>query len=227
MFRRFGTTVAARMAAPLMATASNTQARTYNNQQQQDNRATSTYSSSTTTTNTPTTPRFNGKQLPPSFDVISFNNDDISQGYLGRVSLEEGHVVFSRRQQVRASTSHDDHKVNHFDKANVINVPLGTGMYTRVQAVLEGYADHAEISTRSTKGKFLPDEDPHSYKLQCETRLEGLPPVEWVMNFDAPHALMLNRFISEALKHAQGFGSFLSNVPEYKHAAKQAHVHRR
>lgn len=142
---------------------------------------------------------------PPSFDLVRPNNENLAAGYMLRVQYLNQCVLFNYMRQIAPTDGAQ--RNSHFDGQNKIVAFLPTVFIARFLAVLEGASAQCEMAGRTTKGTFSAKSEPHTYVLNCTSQAEGTEPLNWSVEFDAPHALMLQHFLYQALHYNSGFGN--------------------
>lgn len=169
--------------------------------------------------------------LPPAFDIVHWNDEDISRGYLLRVLHRNGYIVLDYHRQrsatVKASaedaaadtTASAGRRENRAEK--VVTVTLPPVYVARFLGVLEGRMDKVEVQSRFTNATFAPDaaQGKHHHTLHCTSMrpttgqaqtIDGADvheeTVEWTVSLDAAESLMLHRFLTQALHQNSGFG---------------------
>ncbi|RNF17075.1 mitochondrial RNA-binding protein 2 [Trypanosoma conorhini] len=152
-------------------------------------------------------------QLPPAFDVVHWDNEDMSRGHLLRVLHRDSFVVLDYHRQVR-KTGEEGNKAERF-----VSVMLPAVYTARFLGVLEGRMEQVEVQSRFTNAVFAPNPgEPHTFTLKCTSTR---PPqqqqssqgggggeeetFDWTVPFDAAESLMLHRFLSQALHYNTGF----------------------
>ncbi|KAG8348702.1 putative Mitochondrial RNA binding protein MRP [Trypanosoma vivax] len=147
-------------------------------------------------------------QLSPAFDIVHWNDEDISRGHLLRVLHRDSFVVLDYHRQV-CRTGEEGNKAER-----VVSVMLPAVYTARLLAVLEGRMDKVEVHSRYTNATFVPDPSaPYSFSLRCistkppqqQQQGAGEETFEWAVNFDAAESLMLQRFLTQALHYNTGF----------------------
>ncbi|KEG09021.1 putative mitochondrial RNA-binding protein 2, putative,MRP2, putative,gBP25 [Trypanosoma grayi] len=153
------------------------------------------------------------QQLPPAFDVVHWNEEDMSRGHLLRVLHRDSFVVLDYHRQAK-KIGEEGNKAER-----VVSVMLPAVYTARFLGVLEGRADKVEVQSRYTNAVFAPNpQAPHTFTLKCtstkppQQRQEGAmdgngssDTFEWTVDFDAAESLMLHRFLSQALHYNTGF----------------------
>nr|CCC95859.1 unnamed protein product [Trypanosoma congolense IL3000] len=151
--------------------------------------------------------------LPPAFDIVHWNDNDISRGHLLRVLHRETFVVLDYHRQMKKM----EEEGNKAER--VVSVMLPAVYIARFLAVLEGRADKVEVHSRYTNATFVPNSKaPHCFILSCTSTRPALQrqqqqvgsedadeTFEWVVEFDAAESLMLQRFFTQALHYNTGF----------------------
>ncbi|EAN96915.1 putative mitochondrial RNA-binding protein 2 [Trypanosoma cruzi] len=155
-------------------------------------------------------------QLPPAFDVVHWNDDDMSSGHLLRVLHRDSFVVLDYHRQVK-KLGEEGNKAER-----VVSVMLPAVYTARFLGVLEGRLDKVEVQSRFTNAVFAPDPAvPHTFILNCTSTR---PPqqqqqqnggngeeekFDWTVKFDVAESLMLHRFLTQALHYNTGFARTL------------------
>ncbi|ESL12138.1 mitochondrial RNA-binding protein 2 [Trypanosoma rangeli SC58] len=148
-------------------------------------------------------------QLPPAFDVVHWNDEDMSRGHLLRVLHRDSFVVLDYHRQVK-KLGEEGNKAER-----VVSVMLPAVYTARFLGVLEGRMEQVEVQSRFTNAVFAPvPEVPHTFILKCTSTR---PPqqqnsssgdgetFDWTVMFDVAESLMLHRFLSQALHYNTGF----------------------
>lgn len=147
-------------------------------------------------------------QLPPAFDVVHWNDEDITRGHLLRVLHRDSFVVLDYHRQTK-KLGEEGNKAER-----VVSVLLPAVYTARFLGVLEGRLEKVEVQSRFTNAVFTPNPDaPHTFTLKCtstrppqqQTSGDGGETFDWVVEFDAAESLMLHRFLSQALHYNTGF----------------------
>nr|2GIA_A Chain A, mitochondrial RNA-binding protein 2 [Trypanosoma brucei brucei TREU927]2GIA_G Chain G, mitochondrial RNA-binding protein 2 [Trypanosoma brucei brucei TREU927] len=150
-------------------------------------------------------------QLPPAFDVVHWNDEDISRGHLLRVLHRDTFVVLDYHRQARMLTEEGN------KAERVVSVMLPAVYTARFLAVLEGRSEKVEVHSRYTNATFTPNPAaPYTFTLKCTSTRpaqqkqqvageEGDETFEWTVEFDVAESLMLQRFLTQALHYNTGF----------------------
>lgn len=148
-------------------------------------------------------------QLPPAFDVVHWNDEDISRGHLLRVLHRDSFVVLDYHRQTK-KLGEEGNKAER-----VVSVLLPAVYTARFLGVLEGRMEKVEVQSRFTNAVFAPKPDaPHSFTLNCTSMRPQQQQqqsggddekFDWVVEFDPAESLMLHRFLSQALHYNTGF----------------------
>ncbi|KAH9586231.1 SUN domain-containing protein 1 [Trypanosoma melophagium] len=148
--------------------------------------------------------------LPPAFDVVHWNDEDMSRGHLLRVLHRDSFVVLDYHRQVK-KTGEEGNKAER-----VVSVMLPAVYTARFLSVLEGRSDKVEVHSRFTNAVFAPKpEAQHVFTLNCTSTKppqqqqqqgsDNEEKFEWSVEFDPAESLMLHRFLSQALHYNTGF----------------------
>lgn len=194
--------------------------------------AASTTSAATTTNNSRTRSnaafdrqRRRRAALPPAFDIVHWNDADVSRGHLLRVLHRNGYIVldYHRQRQPSAAAADDDDTTSRRENRaeKVVTVTLPPVYIARFLGVLEGRMEKVDVQSRFTNAMFAPNtsKGPHHYTLHCTSMkpttgqsqtIDGADvheeTVEWTVEMDPAESLMLHRFLSQALHQNSGFG---------------------
>ncbi|KAG5486097.1 hypothetical protein LSCM4_06805 [Leishmania orientalis] len=161
--------------------------------------------------------------LPPAFDIVHWNDENIAAGHLLRVAHRDGFIVLDYHRQ-RATTTElreDGSRTGNQNRAErVVTVTLPPVYVARFLGVLEGRMSKLEVQSRFTNASFVPNtaKGKHHYTLHCTSMkpttgqiqtADGADvheeTVEWTVEFDAAESLMLHRFLTQALHYNSGF----------------------
>ncbi|KAK7198723.1 mitochondrial RNA binding protein 2 [Novymonas esmeraldas] len=171
-----------------------------------------------------TQPRWRRDAMPPAFDVVHWNDDNVAAGHLLRVVHRGGSIALDyHRQRVRSAEIGEDgsRTANRNRAEKVVSVTLPPVYVARFLAVLEGRTDRLEVHSRFTDASFVPNtsKGAHYYTLQCTSTkpssgtiqtVDGADvqedAVHWTVEFDPAESLMLHRFLTLALHFNTGFG---------------------
>lgn len=165
--------------------------------------------------------------LPPAFDVVHWNDSDITKGHLLRILHRDNYVVLDYYRQAKAVTAApgEDAPSRSGRAERAVSVALPPGYVARLLAVLEGKANKADIQLRMATALFetVNSKGPHHYKLSCQiarpaggsrTSGEGQAGAveddasgsqSWEVEFDPAESLMMHRFLSQCLQYNTGF----------------------
>ncbi|CAJ1018159.1 putative Mitochondrial RNA binding protein MRP [Leishmania shawi] len=161
--------------------------------------------------------------LPPAFDVVHWDDANITAGHLLRVAYRDGFIVLDyHRQRSATSALREDgsRAVNPNRAERVVTVTLPPVYAARFLGVLEERMSKLEVQSRFTKASFLPNtaKGKHHYTLHCTSMkpttgqiqtADGADvheeTVEWTVEFNAAESLMLHRFLTQALHYNTGF----------------------
>jgi hypothetical protein len=167
--------------------------------------------------------------MPPAFDIVHWNDNDVSRGHLLRVLHRNGYIVLDYHRQRHPSPSpssaaDDDAAATTSRRENraerVVSVTLPPVYVARFLGVLEGRMDKVEVQSRFTNATFVPNAaaGPHHYTLRCTSMkpttgqvqtVDGADvheeTVEWTVELDAAESLMLHRFLTQAFHLNSGF----------------------
>lgn len=166
-------------------------------------------------------PRRTGSRAPmlPAFDIVHWNDADVSAGHLLRVLHRDSFIVFDYHRQLHPTTERGAGPTTGRAE-RVVTVTLPPVYIARFLGVLEGRMDKVEVQSRFTNALFVPNttKGPHHYTLQCHSvrpttgqqqTADGVDineeSVDWTVEFDPAEALMLHRFLTQALKYNTGF----------------------
>lgn len=246
MLRRFAASahVSAVMATPLavcassfrrtLFTRSNTQHQASDHVQAESNhgsnsnyRNNSNHSASSSSSHSgspasrPRANRANRPPLPPAFDVVHWNDDDITRGHLLRIIHRDSFIVLDYHRQSRRSGEEGGATAGGGNRAErVVTVNLPPVYIARLLGVLEGRLERVDVQSRFTNASFTPDatRGAHHHSLKCvsmrpttgqQQSIDGTDvneeSIEWQVDFDAAESLMLQRFLTEALRYNSGF----------------------
>ncbi|ORC84303.1 putative mitochondrial RNA-binding protein 2, putative,MRP2, putative,gBP25 [Trypanosoma theileri] len=147
--------------------------------------------------------------LPPAFDVVHWNDEDMSRGHLLRVLHRDSFVVLDYHRQIK-KIGEEGNKAER-----VVSVMLPAVYTARFLSVLEGRSDKVEVHSRFTNAVFAPKNGvPHVFTLNCTSTKppqqqqqgsDNEEKFEWAVEFDPAESLMLHRFLSQALHYNTGF----------------------
>lgn len=205
-----------------------------------ENAAADTSSSSKRTSNSSTTNRgqnnYNNRAtagrnstsvvLPPAFDVVHWNDDDLSKGHLLRVLHRDSYVVLDYYKQAKALRPAEgippesNRRTGRAER--IVSIALPPVFIARLLSVLEGRTNKADIQLRTSTAAFEANAEkgPHHYKLCCTFQTAGgnragegetsersntSPLTDFEVEFDAPESLMLQRFLTQCLQYNTGF----------------------
>jgi hypothetical protein len=151
--------------------------------------------------------------LPPAFDIIKTNDADMTKGYMLRAQYMNNCVVLNYMKQVMTTeqananpTADRRTSARKFGGQQKVVVFLPTMFIARFLGVLEGNNTKCDIVARTTQGEFRVGTEPNTFVLACKSRVgDGLEEMAWECTLDAPGALMLQRFLVEALHYNSGF----------------------
>lgn len=166
--------------------------------------------------------------LPPAFDVVHWNDSDITKGHLLRILHRDNYVVLDYYRQAKAVTAApgEDAPSRSGRAERAVSVALPPGYVARLLAVLEGKASKAEIQLRMATALFeaVNEKGPHHYQLSCQISrpaatkaAEGVGEggaddnaassnsLSWAVEFDPAESLMMHRFLSQCLQYNTGF----------------------
>ncbi|CCW66707.1 unnamed protein product [Phytomonas sp. Hart1] len=163
--------------------------------------------------------------LPPAFDIVHWNDVDITAGHLIRVIYRDSYIVLEYHRQTRRIMDDDGHRIENEGRSNaerVVSLTLPPVYIARFLGVLEGRMPEVEVQSRFTNASFKPDPSTakeHHYILRCVSHRPTTGPrqtaesadamgesIEWQVRLDAAESLMLHRFLTQALKYNSGFG---------------------
>nr|AAF80347.1 27 kDa guide RNA-binding protein [Crithidia fasciculata] len=167
--------------------------------------------------------------LPPAFDIVHWNDEKPSEGFLLRVLYRNGYIALDYHRQ--KTTTENSSSNNTAEAATpgrrenravkVVTVTLPPVYVARFLGVLEGRMDKVEVQSRFTNATFAPNgaKGKHCHTLHCVSTkpttgqaqtVEGADvdeaTVEWTAELDAAESLMLHRFLTQALHQNTGFG---------------------
>lgn len=161
--------------------------------------------------------------MPPAFDIVHWNDEDIAAGHLLRVVHRDGFIVldYHRQRSVTVELREDGSRAANPNRAErVVTVTLPPVYVARFLGVLEGRMTKLEVQSRFTNASFMPNtaKGKHHYTLHCTSMkpttgqiqtVDGADvheeTVEWTVEFDAAESLMLHRFLTQALHYNTGF----------------------
>nr|AAL05569.1 26 kDa guide RNA binding protein [Leishmania tarentolae] len=161
--------------------------------------------------------------MPPAFDIVHWNDEDITAGHLLRVAHRDGFIVLDYHRQRCTTTElrEDGSRAASPNRAErVVTVTLPPVYVARFLGVLEGRMSKLEVQSRYTNASFAPNtaKGKHHYTLHCTSMkpttgqiqtVDGADvheeTVEWTVEFDAAESLMLHRFLTQALHFNTGF----------------------
>ncbi|KPI83449.1 mitochondrial RNA binding protein 2 MRP2 gBP25 [Leptomonas seymouri] len=165
--------------------------------------------------------RFRRAILPPAFDVVHWNDEDVSRGHLLRVLHRGGYIVLDYHRQRPVEEPAGDAIERRLKRAEkVVTVTLPPVYVARFLGVLEGRMDSVEVQSRFTNAVFKPNtaKGKHHYVLHCTSMkpttgqaqtVDGTDvheeTVEWTVELDVAESLMLHRFLTQALHFNSGF----------------------
>ncbi|KPA77653.1 putative mitochondrial mitochondrial RNA binding protein 2 [Leptomonas pyrrhocoris] len=160
--------------------------------------------------------------LPPAFDIVHWNDEDVSRGHLLRVLHRNGYIALDYHRQKHTAAPAGDAPARRENRAEkVVTVTLPPVYVARFLGVLEGRMDKVDVQSRFTNATFAPNaaKGRHHYTLHCTSMrpttgqmqtADGADvqeeTVEWTVELDAAESLMLHRFLTQALHHNSGFG---------------------
>ncbi|KAG5485547.1 hypothetical protein LSCM1_07634 [Leishmania martiniquensis] len=165
--------------------------------------------------------------LPPAFDIVHWNDEDIAAGHLLRVAHRDGFIVLDYHRQRGTTTERREdgsRAANQGRAERVVTVTLPPVYVARFLGVLEGRMGKVEVQSRFTNASFTPNtaKGRHHYTLHCTSMkpttgqiqtVDGADvheeTVEWTVEFDAAESLMLHRFLTQALHYNTGFARHL------------------
>lgn len=168
--------------------------------------------------------------MPPAFDVVHWNDSEITKGHLLRVLHRDSFIVLDYHRQTRgapaeAATAAAGAAGNLNRAERVVTVTLPPVYIARFLGVLEGRMPQVEIQSRFTQATFAPTPGapPHHYTLQStptkpttgqQQNMDGTDvneeTIDWMVPFDPAESLMLHRFLTQALQYNSGFGRMSS-----------------
>lgn len=115
----------------------------------------------------------NNAVLPPAFDIVHWNDTDISKGHLLRVLYRDSYVVLDYYQQSQVIMVPPGEKPppRSARAERTVTVALPPGFVARLLAVLENKSTTANIQLRSTTAVLepIPEKGTHYYRLKCST----------------------------------------------------------
>lgn len=115
----------------------------------------------------------NAAVLPPAFDIVHWNDTDISKGHLLRVLYRDSYVVLDYYQQSRVIMAPAGEKPppRSGRAERTVSVALPPGFVARLLAVLENKSAVANIQLRSTTAALEPilEKGAHYYRLKCSS----------------------------------------------------------
>lgn len=148
--------------------------------------------------------------LPPAFDVVHWNDADLSKGHLLRVVHRDSYVVLDYYQQAMPTVSENGAATPRSSRAErSVTLALPPVYVARLLSVLEGKAKSVEIKLRTTTATF-DAVGPHAHRLSCSTtritQEDSAPTTkEWAVDFDPAESLLLHRFLTQCLQYNTGF----------------------
>lgn len=163
-------------------------------------------------------------RMPPAFDIIKSNEEDIAHGYMMRVQYINTNVVLNYMKQKKSNEDlrkEDDEKEagtkaagarspkgQKYERDGVTTMLLPALYAARVLSVLEGEQEKCDLVHRYSSGTFAqnPGKENH-FNLEVKTVVAGKEnePQEWTCEFDPANALMFRRFLVQVLHQNAGF----------------------
>lgn len=111
--------------------------------------------------------------LPPAFDVVHWNDEDIRKGHLLRVVYRDNYVIldYYQQSQVIVVPPGQTPPPRSARAERTVTVALPPGFVARLLGVLEEKSTEASIQLRSTTAvlKSVPEKGKHHHVLQCST----------------------------------------------------------
>lgn len=170
--------------------------------------------------------------LPPCFDIVRWHEDPV-KGHLLRVLYQDNCVVLTyitqegqltpppptTPPQAAGSVPRDETAIPtpaptarlSLRGKRVLSVHLPTIYMARFLAVLEGNLDKCDIASRQATGTLVALPEPHHFRLTVTGSIPNAEnpdqpkKMEWVTEMDPATALLMQRFLSQALKYNAGF----------------------
>lgn len=163
-----------------------------------------------------------GGPLPPAFDVVHWNDEDVAAGHLLRVVHNDTHIVFEYYRQVGRMRDHEGRRVDRdvITNEHVVSVTVPPSYVARMIGVLEGNAEPVRIQSRYTTATFQPHANQaRTHSIHCEysrpsaamggavESAAAAPQLaSWDVHLNVAESLMLHRFLSQSLRYNSGFG---------------------
>lgn len=204
----------------------NTASSSSRRQQQPQRRYNSNSSSSRYSNSRPTV-------LPPAFDIVHWNDENLAAGHLLRVIHQDSFIVLDYHKQASrvrsepttaaAEGGEQQQRPRGGHAERVVTVTLPPVYIARFLGVLEGRAEKVDVQSRFTNATFVRKAgaaaEEKSFTLSCVSRrpttgqqqtVDGQDvaeeSVEWTVEMNPAESLMLHRFLTQALQYNTGFG---------------------
>lgn len=160
-----------------------------------------------------------GPRMAPGFSVVRVE-DDLSKGFRARfvysmakksVFLQFSNQVGARRALNAGPADGEDAddkgaRTRTFSQPLVVAIPTNSAL--RILASLEAPTDAVDFASRQATGVFEPvDSEAYTFKMSGKANMavEGGAPTEFNFVLEAGHAVILHRFLRQALAETMGF----------------------
>ena len=154
-------------------------------------------------------------RMPPAFDIIKSNDEDLSAGYMMRVQYINTNVIlnFMKQKKTNEDLKKDEgensgaRRGSKYERDGVTTMLLPALYAARVLSVLEGEQEKCELVHRYSSGSFAQGASDNHFVLNVKTVVAGKEnePHNWTCDFDPANALMFRRFLVQVLHQNAGF----------------------
>lgn len=150
---------------------------------------------------------------PPSFELPFWNDQDTKSGFMIRISYMDNCVVLQQiKQDPGSAQAPVDGGRRKRRGSQMASIFLPNIYIARILAVLDGTLPKCDFASRTSSGVISAGETPNTFRLDFKSTtgfgatISGLgKSYEWGFDLDPPSALMLQRFMMQALHYNNGF----------------------